>query len=58
MKVPTRTGPTVLKRIVPDPGLPRFAPGDLITAEQLNMLVDAVAALRARVAALEAGPPK
>lgn len=35
-------------------GLPRFEPGDLVTAEALNRLVDAINALAARVAALEA----
>lgn len=34
-------------------GLPHFEPGDLVTAETLNRLVDAINALSARVAVLE-----
>ncbi|MGL4543012.1 MAG: hypothetical protein ACRCUI_10930 [Polymorphobacter sp.] len=33
--------------------LPRFAPGELITADALNAIVDAVNALAERIAALE-----
>lgn len=34
-------------------GLPHFAPGELVTAETLNRLVDAINQLSARVAVLE-----
>lgn len=35
--------------------IPRAHPGDLVTAEFLNRLIDALNALEARIAALEAG---
>jgi hypothetical protein len=38
-------------------GIPHFQPGDLITAEMLNRLVDALAALDARIAVLESRKP-
>lgn len=46
-------------RIVPHgdlpatPGLPHVAPGDLITSETLNRMIDAINQLDARLAAIE-----
>ena len=43
-------------KLMPAP-IPRFEPGDLITAEMLNQFVDVLTALEARIAALEARKP-
>ena len=54
MREPTIPGPVVAraKRSV-NTALPRFKPGDLVTVDTLNALVDAINALAARVAVLE-----
>ena len=54
MRDPTKAGPIVARsKARVGKGLPRFQPGDLVTAEALNAIIDAVNALADRVAALE-----
>ena len=54
MRDSTKAGPIVTKaRPRATKAVARFKPGDLITAEALNGIIDAVNALADRVAALE-----
>jgi hypothetical protein len=54
MRDPTKAGPILTKaRPRATKAVARFKPGDLITADALNAIIDAINALAARVAALE-----
>ena len=54
MREPTIPGPVVARaKRSATTTLPRFRSGDLVTADTLNALVDAINALAARVAVLE-----
>ena len=54
MRDPILSGPATKKpRVHVGLGVPRFRSGDLITAEALNVIVDALNQLSDRVAALE-----
>lgn len=54
MRDPTKASPTVARsKARVKSGLPHFKSGELVTAEALNVLVDAINALADRVASLE-----